>query len=291
MDNQKNTDIRINKRMRMWNRYRNLVIGFGGILVLILVITIIFKGCDRASSSTKEKESTTAATKTEETVTNATNSNSITNQILGGTQAGTQAAQVTNKVYTTTKTLAKEDITSAEFFSRSIFLGDAIANGIEYYGFLGDDRVISATNMTTDKATDYVAEVVAAAPEKVFIMLGINDLNYGARTTDTIASNYAKLIEEIKSKLPGAKIYIVSVLPITKEYESKANVYIRKTNLDDLNNKLKGLVNSSGVDFIDAAPVFSDATGYLNSGATSNGLNITSGYYGFLLNTIADMLK
>lgn len=288
MEKSKNTDIKINKKLRLWNKYKNFMVGFAGILIVIFIVTMLFKGCDR--NSTEEK------TKATPKVTEAETSSNVATQPSTGTGQtlpiqNTTVAQTGNKVYTTTKTLAKEDFTASEFYSKSVFLGDAVVNGIEYYGFLGPDKIVSATNMTTDKATDYLADIVTYGPDKIFIMLGINDLNYGTRGVDTIVSNYAKLISDIKAKLPNAKIYIVSVLPITKDYESKSTVYIRKSNLDDLNNKLKGIVTTSGVDFIDIAAPFTDGTGYLNTNVTSNGLNITTGYYGFLLNTIADMLK
>ena len=122
-------------------------------------------------------------------------------------------------------------------------------------------------------------------------MLCINDLNYESRSVDAIATSYATLIGQIKAKLPSAKIYILSVLPITQAYESKASIYIRKANLDQLNNKLKGMVTTSGFDYLDLATPFQSSTGYLNESVTSNGLSINNDYYGFMLNTIADMLK
>lgn len=290
MDREKNGEIKINKKMRLWNKYRRYIIGLGGVLVILLLISLLSKGCNKSNAGEEKTQTTVAASEnsTEATAAGNTESQAATSQTPAETQAATVAA---NKVYSTAKIVAKEDITSAAFYDNSVFLGDAIVNGIGYYKYLGADKIFGDTNTTTDKATSYIDAITAKAPQKVFIMLGINDLNYGSKNTDAIAASYASLISAIKTKLPAAKIYVISVLPITKDYEAKSGVYIRKANLEALNNKLKGMVTTSGFDYLDLTTAFQDSTGYLNTAVTGNGLNLTSTYYGFLLNTIADMLK
>ena len=284
------SDIRINKKMRLWNKYKNYIIGVAGIFIVIFLVVVVSRGCGNSGSD--GNGNITMAYEINESTKDSGNqtTQSATDQTKSETQAATKVA-TGNKAYTTTRVLAKEDFTSAAFYDNSVFLGDFIVSGIEYYGFLGKNKIVADTNNTTDKALSNIDQLVSYAPQKVFIMLGINDLNYGVRGVDTIAANYATLIAQIKAKLPSAKIYILSVLPITQSYETKANVYIRKTNLDQLNGKLKEMVTTSGVDYLELGTPFLSSTGYLNESATSNGLNISSDYYGFLLNTIADMLK
>lgn len=287
---QKNSEIRINKKMRLWNKYKNYIIGFAGILIVVLLVLLVLKGCGK---STDESKNTTSAI---DNVTNANKgtSQSATDQTKSADQPTTQAmtqAVAANKVYTTNKVVSKEDFTTSSFYDNSVFLGDSIVSGIGYYGFLPTNKIIADTNLTTDKAVSKVDELASNSPQKVFIMLGINDLNYGTRGVDTIAANYETLISQLKVKLPSAKIYIISILPITQTYEAKANVYIRKANLDQLNNKLKSMVATSGIDYIEVSTAFQNSTGYLSDNVTNNGLNISNDYYGFLLNTIAEMLK
>jgi len=284
------SDIRINKKMRLWNKYRNYIIGFAGIIAIVFLGVLVYNGCGRSGS--EESKNVTVA---DEIISSTKDSNNQTTQAaIEQTKATTQTATQTaigNKVYTTTKVLVKEDFTTASFYDNSVFLGDTIVSGIGFFGRLPSNKIIADTNLTTDKALGNVDQLVSYAPQKVFIMLGINDLNYESRSVDAIATSYATLIGQIKAKLPSAKIYILSVLPITQAYESKASIYIRKANLDQLNNKLKGMVTTSGFDYLDLATPFQSSTGYLNESVTSNGLSINNDYYGFMLNTIADMLK
>lgn len=278
----KNSEIKINKKMRNWNKYKHYIIGGVAILILAILATVIFKSCSKNDTEQQTTESIqiTTAASTTATTTAAT---------VAATEATTQATA--KSLYTTTKTVTKEEFTQADFYSNSVFFGDALVNGIEYYKLLGPDKVVYDVNLTTDKAIKYVDDVVSYSPSKVFLMLGINDLNYGTRSTATIVENYQTLVNDIHTKLPSAQIYIVSVLPITKSYESKTTVYIKKAGIDDLNTQLKTMAGKSNVNYIDIATAFQDGTGYLDSSVTGNGLNISSTYYGFMLNTIAEMLK
>lgn len=289
---QKNNEIRLNKKMRLWNKYKNYIFGLAGILIIIILAFIILKGCGKSTDEGKNTTSAIQNNASSKDAGNGTKSAADQTKTAGetATQANTQAVTA-NKVYTTNRTVTKEDLTATSFYDNAAFLGDSIVDGIGYYGFLPKNKIIADTNLTTDKAMNNIDELVSTSPQKVFIMLGINDLNYGSKSVDTITGNYQALIKQIKAKLPTAKIYIISVLPITQAYEAKSNVYIKKANLDQLNNNLKAFVASEGVDYLDLTSAFQNGTGYLNESVTNNGLNISNDYYGFLLNTIADMLK
>ena len=122
-------------------------------------------------------------------------------------------------------------------------------------------------------------------------MLGLNDLNYNSKTVDSIAKDFDDFIGQIKQSVPSAKIYVVSVTPITKACESRTNIYITMSNIEALNNKLKESAAKQGTYFVDINTALQDSSGYLNSDVTGNGYNMKSEYYGFMLNTIAEMTK
>lgn len=286
---ERNNDIRINKKMRTWNKYKNYVFAVAGVIVAILFITIVVKSCGKKDNDdgtiiTQVPTQSTQNTQPETTIPTQQDTQSAEPTTVAPTQS------TTAKAYTTSKTVTSEEFTSQDFYTGSVFLGDAIVSGMEYYGNLSEDQVVADGNITTDKALKSVDEVVAKNPSKVFIMIGINELNY-PRTADAISSSYKTLVDELKSKLPTAQIYAVSVLPITKSYESKTSVKIEKSNLDALNENLKELVTTDNINYVDIASAFKDGSGYLNETVTSNGLNLNSGYYGFLLNAIAEMIK
>ncbi len=287
-------EIRINRKMRMWNKYKNYI--FGGIAVVLVVVLLVFTLRSCAKDSQEEQENlyskpSMGALKPTGTEPETNQQTQTQGQEQSASNTPTTAVVSESGVLTTTKTAAQEEYTSENAFAKSVFLGDAIVNGIEYYKYLPSDNVVSDTNMTAGKAADKVSEVAALNPEKVYIMLGINDLNYNSKTVDSISDDFLMLAAELRNALPNAKIYIISVTPITQSFESKSSTYVKMSNVVALNTKLKEIANNPGVFFVDINSAFVDGAGYLNSDVTSNGYNLNVGYYGFLLNTIAEMTK
>jgi lysophospholipase L1-like esterase len=84
-------------------------------------------------------------------------------------------------------------------------------------------------------------------PSKIFIEIGINDLNSGL-TEKQVSININDLILKIKTQCPLSKIYLESVLP-TKSLINKIN---------NLNKLLVHVAVSDGITFIDLDPYFSD---------------------------------
>lgn len=289
-DGSRYSEIRINKKMRTWNKYKNYVFGAVGIIILVLIVTFSVRSCAREQKEEEEllysKPSMGALQVTEGAEQSQTQA--ATQPVEATTQAPTKPA---GAVLTTTRTVASEEFTSEASFANSIFIGDSIVSGISYYKYLGNDRVVADTNLTASKALDKVSQIAAGNPDKVYIMLGLNDLNYNSKTVDSIAQDFTNLVAQIKQTVPTAKIYLVSVTPITKACESKSNIYIKMSNVEALNTKLKEVSSSQGVYFADINSALQDSSGYLNSSVTGNGYNLKSEYYGFLLNTLAEMTK
>ena len=294
--------IRINKKMRVWNKYKNFVIGGAIILVIVLIVVISVNSCAKAHREDQEQLYGTIQTGALQVTTAAAVPGQDTTQAAGqdaaqsagqDTTQTTAATQADNSglVLTTTKKAAREDFTSEDSYANAVFIGDAIAEGISYYGHLDSNHVVADSNMTTTKAINRVSEVAAQKPDKVYIMMGLNDLNYNNKTVDSIAESYEELVAELKSELPSARIYVIAVTPITKSCEDKTSINITMTNVEALNQKLKTMAGTSGAFFVDMNPALQDASGYLNSDVTSNGLNLVNGYYGFLLNAIAELTK
>lgn len=57
-----------------------------------------------------------------------------------------------------------------------------------------------------------LSQVVELAPDKIFLMIGINDLLQGAGAEEIVTS-HVRIWEEIKKKLPRATVHILSLIP------------------------------------------------------------------------------
>lgn len=235
-------------------------------------------------------QQTTQADVTSNESTNETTTQATTAAPAQTKSQTTQAAQGSSgNVYKVEGTAGQEDFTAKDSYADTVVLGDFIAGGMSYYGYLSDSQVVSDDNMTTRKAADYIDSVASANPKKVVIMLGLNDANYGTMSGEAIGDNISEVVSSVKSKCPSAKIYVVSVLPVTYAFEGRSSV--EQSVLDTINTQLESKAASMNVTYIDIANSYKDESGYLKGDCTGNGCNLNSGYYPFLLNNIAKAFK
>lgn len=274
--------------MRMWHKYKNYCITAGSLLAVLIVCFVVFKSC--AGGKTPAPEATTPVHTT--VAQQETTAAQGTDQQPGTAQETTSAAG-SGGVYTISGKTAEQEFTAKDALANAVFLGDSIFSGISYYGYLDEAQVIAEGNMTSDKALDYVDRVVNAvsSPEKVFIMVGLNDANYGTRGADAVVDYISQVVSKIKEARPALKVYVVSVLPVTQTFEAKTSVKVKQSLLDEINQKLSEQMGSMDAGYIDIAGAYKDGTGYLNPSYTGNGSSINNAYYPFLLNGLAEVAK
>ena len=120
-----------------------------------------------------------------------------------------------------------------------IFLGNSITEGCHWHELFGNvnikNRGISGDII--NGLIHRIDEVVSSNPQKIFLMIGTNDLGR-KNTVDQITMNYERLIILIKEKSPKTKLFIQSVLPtyIQKERDNSDIMAINR-NLLDLTKK------------------------------------------------------
>ena len=290
----------------MWNKYKNLVYVCVGVVAAVVVCIAAYKGITGSSDNTDKK----SAAQTTVAGNNTTQSQNITQQttmqnttvagnaaqttIAGNTQQTTMA-NATQAAGVTPLTLAgpaqAQEYTSRDYYNGSIFIGDSIIDGIAYYNYIDSAQIYADGNNTTDKTEKYLDDIIKLTPARVFIMVGLNDANYGTRSAQTIAENIMAIASQIKTASPNTNVCILSLLPITQEFEAKANVNAKQSVLDEINNIVMAACPSNSVTYVDVATAFKDASGYMNPQYTGNGSNIYNEYYPFLLNGIAGVVK
>ena len=230
------------------------------------------------SSIEMSNNETTSAADTESTTSAVTEST---------TSSTTSAAQVSGRVARITTKAEIQEYTSRSNYDDAVFFGDMIVSGIGEYGYLDTSRIFSDNNLTTDKALNSVSSVAAANPSKVYVLVGLNDLNYGTRSGENVAERIGSIVESLKEAIPSVKVYVVSLLPITQSFEAKSNVKITQAAIDEANSTLAARATEYGMTFIDIADAFKDESGYLNTDVSTGGYNLNHNYYPFFLNNIS----
>jgi len=196
---------------------------------------------------------------------------------------------------------------SGGFFSDACFIGHSMVVGMsnyfsrpdaDYFGVNGisANRFLSYNQFTyrasngsggTTMRTGTIADALAARSYgKVYIMLGTNELGPESRHADVFYNSICSLIDIVRNAQPTAKIYLISVLPVSQSCSNSSSNFNR-ANVRTFNNRLMQAASEKGVFYIDAYSVFADSNGYLPSSACANdGIHILGREYARLRTVI-----
>ena len=128
------------------------------------------------------------------------------------------------------------------------------------------------------------AALQSASFNKVYIMLGINEVGTG--TADTFLQQYANVVNRIRQLQPQAIIYVQSIMHVTQS-KDEAGTDINNANINERNEKLKTLADNVNVFWLDENEAFDEAgTGKLNAEYTSDGVHLKAKYISLWINYI-----
>ena len=168
-----------------------------------------------------------------------------------------------------------------------IFIGDSIVEYYPLYELLQTDKRLVNRGIRGYK-TDLLLENLDAhlfgqALDKVFILIGTNDIGKEMPQTETLA-NLEAVIQEISRDYPLAQIQLLSVLPVNEKEQYKGTVYIRTNEkIQALNRAYQDLASIyTNVQFIDLYDNFLDESSQLREDFTTDGLHLTIAGYATL---------
>jgi len=156
-----------------------------------------------------------------------------------------------------------------------VFLGDSITEGGLWNELFPGVNVVNRGigGNTTGEVLSRIDQVFKLKPEKLFLMIGVNDLNRQLGP-NVAKSNYIKIFDLIDKNIPGTEIYIQSVLPVNDDWKR-----IDNTHIPTLNVELKNHAIQRGYTYIDLHSVFSDSNGRLLRNLSNDGIHLLgSGY-------------
>jgi lysophospholipase L1-like esterase len=161
-----------------------------------------------------------------------------------------------------------------------IFLGNSITAGCEWAELLRNpharNRGISGD--ITYGVLERLSEVTEGQPAKVFILIGINDIEHNIPDT-LIVQNYRKIIRRIKAESPSTKIYFQTLLPVNNEFTQFKKHYNKDEHILFVNTELKKIAAEEKITLIDLHPHFLDASNKLDKRYTMDGLHLNADGY------------
>lgn len=160
-----------------------------------------------------------------------------------------------------------------------IFLGNSITAGIDWEELFQNpdckNRGISGD--ITFGVLERLKEVTEGKPQKVFILIGTNDISRNV-PDEVILDNYKRIIRQIKKESPATKIYFQTVLPVNADIPPKKSHYGKDAHIIAVNEGLKQLGKAEGITVIDLYPHFLK-DGRLNKELTYDGLHLNINGY------------
>lgn len=228
------------------------------------------------TTTTTTITTTTTTSTTTTTTTRTPSANSQTKTSANVTTA--TAAAVTGNSRSPVLAAPTDYTVDASFFDDAVFVGDSVSLKLSYYaaasGELGKAKFLTVGSYGVGNAiydhpdtklryqgiayTNVEEAIAATGCNKLFIMLGMNDIGrFGVSTSIT---NWATLLNLIRSTCPNITIYIQSMTPIWTGGEKGG---ITNARANSYNAELKTFAANNGCKFIDIAPYMKDSTGGL----------------------------
>lgn len=177
-----------------------------------------------------------------------------------------------------------------EFFERGLVVGDSISVGLVNYGFLQPENVFAQIGLTPssvltadiDGVTVY-DKAAGLAPDYICIVLGTNGLSY--LSEDFMAEKMGEFIDGLRQVCPNARIFLVSIPPVTAAHESEKPEKIE--NITKYNEHISKLAEEKSAVFVDTFSLLRDSDGYLAADyAENDGLHLKAAAYPVVLSAI-----
>jgi lysophospholipase L1-like esterase len=157
-----------------------------------------------------------------------------------------------------------------------VLLGDSITSEGLWHELFPSGIVLNrgiGGDTTTGLLTRLEESVFSVKQQKLFIMIGINDIFLSKVPVDFIISEYKNILNMVRKRSPTTKIYVQSVLPMGGSWR-RFNTTIRK-----LNNRLNELCKTFKVKYIDLYDSFLNSDGVLAEKYSLDGIHPNSEGY------------
>lgn len=168
-----------------------------------------------------------------------------------------------------------------------VFVGDSITEGFNIHELLKCDKPMYNRGIGGD-TTDGVlaklkAEVFDLNPNKVFLLIGTNDLGHG-KQPEEIVRNIEELCSRIKRTLPETELYVESIYPVNGNDSANEGPFPAvgsrsNEDIQRINHAVRKLASSKHFFFIDLYSKLIDEEGQLDPAYTYDGIHLTTKGY------------
>ena len=154
---------------------------------------------------------------------------------------------------------------------------------IENYGFSKNVYGKVSLNVNTvftekceGSSVPVIDELKGKDFDNVLVMFGDNECGWDSM--DVFVKQYKKVIAGVRERVPGAKIYLISVLPISYEKSQKNEYGYNQGKINECNELIKKIASDEGITYLDASSSIMNDKGYLPDEASTDGCHLGKEY-------------
>ena len=173
------------------------------------------------------------------------------------------------------------------YFDDAAFIGDSRTQGLQLYTGLPNATFYATQGLMVD--TFFSKKFVKAGGgkitipdamknqtfKKVYIMLGVNELGWAYEKV--FIQKYGEVVDKVKELQPDAKIYVQSILPVTKA-KSDGDAIYNNTKISRYNELIEQMCRERGVTYLHVADAVGLDNGALRAGSATDGVHLNREY-------------
>lgn len=192
------------------------------------------------------------------------------------------------KVYDFSEPLKATKAVDNSYFDDAIFIGNSRTEGLFLYSGLSNAKCYAHKGLMvntyfTEKTYNLNGTKVSMADairanksfKKAYIMLGMNELGWGY--PKLYIEKYTKILKSIRKINPDAKIYVQSIIPVTKTKSEGDDIYNMK-HINKFNKLLQEMAYKEKVYYVNVGEGVSNKSGYLPEKAAFDGVHLKAEY-------------
>lgn len=166
-----------------------------------------------------------------------------------------------------------------------VFFGDSIIRGGNWERYFPEKKIINlgVSGDTIYGMTNRINMITVVHPKKVFICGGINSLSrYNVKL---VLAQYKNMLIKIRNSVPNARIFVQSVLPISKSNEKWAD----NDTIILFNSELEKLTKDLNCTYINIHNLYTE-NGVMNPKLTKDGTHLQKDAYIIWVDAIKDYI-
>ena len=154
-----------------------------------------------------------------------------------------------------------------------LMVGNSLTEQADWAELLGNAKVKNRgiSGDTTIGVLNRMAEHIQQKPQKLFLMIGTNDIWRGEKKPENIANQYRNILNVIQKESPNTVVYIQSLLPVNNQ---EFLLTIDNSTIEMINQELKQLAQEFSLVYLDIYPELINKNNLLNADFTRDGVHL-----------------